>query len=115
MPLDSDQALDEATHRKVEGALDCLRIAARQVQEEADGIRSEGGEPRLAELLEGASAEMVELLKRVMSDAYFTPPGEDDRAALDEWKRTLPAAKEEKTESAQPSLFRGSGEDTLAA
>lgn len=115
MPLDQEQALDEATHRKVEGALDCLRIAARQIQSEAGGIRSDGGEERLAALLEETSEEVLELLKRVMSHAYFTPPEADDLAALDEWKKSLPAAERERHDADQASLFGDPGEDTLAA
>ncbi len=115
MPLDAEQALDEATHRKVEGALDCLRIASSQIRTEAEGIRTDGGEDRLATLLEEASDEVLELLKRVMSDAYFVPPAESERVALEEWKRSLPAAESGRREADQVSLFSDSGEDSLAA
>jgi len=118
MPLDPEQALDEATHRKVEGALDCLRIAARQVKAEAEAIRDDGGEERLASLLEGTSDQLAAMLKQLMSEAYFPPAAEAERAALEDWKRSLPAAEDsggERERDEQESLFGESEEGSLAA
>lgn len=116
MPLSKEQALDESTHRKVEGAFDELQRAARNIERSARGIEAEGGEQRLADLLDGAAAEIREQLKRTMSKAYFRPPSEEETAHLGEWKRTLPdESPPEQEDKKQASLFEGDEDDVLAA
>jgi hypothetical protein len=110
MPLPPDQALDESTHRKVEGSFDSLRLAARQVRSESDAIRAEGGEERLARLLEDAADEVTEILTRLMSAAYFGgAKGDGSGAPASKPKRPV------KQDSDQGSLFEEPGDDTLAA
>lgn len=110
MPLPPEQALDESTHRKVEGSFDSLRLAARQIRAEADSIRRDGGEERLADLLEGTAEELTGMLTRLMSAAYFG--ASDQPVPSSPEKRTTPPEKEEPN---QGSLFEESGEDSLAA
>lgn len=74
MALDPDQALDESTYRKVEGAFDELRRAARNIERSAEEIEAEGGEQRLADLLHSGAAEIRTQLDRTMSEAYFGGP-----------------------------------------
>lgn len=110
MPLPPDQALDEATHRKVEGSFDSLRLAARQIKSESDAIRSEGGEERLANLLDQAADELAEMLTRLMSAAYFG-------GAKGEGNESRPPARKKQPEddANQGNLFEETGEDSLAA
>lgn len=115
MPLGPEQALDEATHRKVEGAFDCFRIASRQIREEAESIRSEGGEERLAILLDEAADKVMALLKETTAAAYFRPPTDEEKSELDNWKESLPGFAERRNKDEQESLFVEGEEDSLAA
>ncbi|MBK8294286.1 MAG: hypothetical protein IPK93_05735 [Solirubrobacterales bacterium] len=81
MPLSPEQALDESTHRKVEGAFDELQRAARNIEREALAIEDEGGEQRLADLLRSVSVELRVKLKETMATAYYRPLSEADRIA----------------------------------
>ncbi len=89
MPMDPEQALDESTFRKVEGAFDDIRIAARNVSEKAREIEASGGEERLVRLMDEVSADLATLLKQTMSKAYFRPPTAEEQAALDQWKAEM--------------------------
>lgn len=109
MPLPPDQALDESTHRKVEGSFDSLRLAARQIRSESEAIRAEGGEERLALLLENTADELTGMLSRLMSSAYFGGARSEAPVPKQPGKK-VPAKDDD-----QGSLFEESGEDTLAA
>lgn len=115
MPLSPEQALDESSHRKVEGAFDELQRAARNIEREALAIEAEGGEQRLADLLRSVSADLRNKLKQTMATAYYRPLSEEDR--LSQEARTLarkseaPGGKEEE----QVGLFDDPGEDARAA
>lgn len=91
--MDPEQALDESTFRKVEGAFDDIRIAARNVSEKAREIEASGGEERLVELMDEVSADLATLLKQTMSKAYFRPPTVEEQAALDQWKAEMGALR----------------------
>jgi len=115
MPLSKEQALDELTHRKVEGAFDELQRAAWNVERAAREIESEGGEQRLVDLLDASSGEIREQLKRMMSQAYFRPPTAEETADLGKWKETLPDEPSSGEKDEQPSLFESEEGDALAA
>lgn len=108
--------LDEASHRKVEGAFDELRRAARNIDRAADEISDAGGEERLSELLHSTSAEVRALVDRLMSDAYFRPPSAEERQELAKWKESLPkrAPATDPTDG-QETLFDEDGEKDIAA
>lgn len=117
MALSPEQALDEATHRKVEGAFDELQRAARNIEAAAREIEASGGEQRLADLLASVSGDLREKLKETMSKAYFRPPTEQESIALGEWKGTLPGPDHPGEPEDQVRLF-ADGEpedDSLAA
>jgi hypothetical protein len=115
MPLSKEQALDESTHRKVEGAFDELQRAARNIERAARQIEAEGGEQRLVDLLDATSEDLREQLKRTMSKAYFRPPTDEESASLGQWKQSLPPEPEVEEKDEQASLFGGNGDDALAA
>jgi len=113
----SDQRkLDEATHRRVEGAFDELRRAARNIEAAADEIGKTGGEERLSELLRAASAEVRTMVDRLMSEAYFRPPNIEEAEELAAWKESLPnrTPKTDPTDG-QDCLFGEDGESDIAA
>jgi sugar-specific transcriptional regulator TrmB len=113
VPLDPEQALDEATHRKVEGAFDELQRAARNIEREAAAIEEEGGEQRLADLLRSVSGELRETLKRTMASAYYRAESQDEATPPD--PPPVAPARAEETERDQVSLFEEAGDDALAA
>ena len=116
MPLSKEQALDESTHRKVEGAFDELQRAARNIERAAAEIEAEGGEQRLADLLVNVAADLREKLRETMSAAYYSAPTDDEKVALGTWKRSLPGATDgEEAEEDQASLFAPGEGDSLAA
>ncbi len=108
--------LDEASHRKVEGAFDELRRAARNIDRSASEISEAGGEERLSALLQSASAEIRALVDRLMSEAYFRPPSDQEKQALAKWKESLPkrAPATDPTDG-QESLFGEDGDEDVAA
>jgi hypothetical protein len=108
--------LDEASHRKVEGAFDELRRAARNIDRAANEIGEAGGEERLSDLLYSASAEVRALVDRLMSEAYFRPPNSEEKQELAKWKDSL-ADRSTATDptDGQESLFGEGGEKDIAA
>ncbi len=114
MPLSPEQALDESSHRKVEGAFDELQRAARNIEREALAIEDEGGEQRLADLLRSVSADLRNKLKETMATAYYRPLSEEDRLAQ-EARMLVSRPETEGTEEEQVALFDESGEDARAA
>lgn len=111
-----ERKLDEATHRRVEGAFDELRRAARNIDAAADQIVEDGGEERLSELLHSASTEIRAMVDRLMSDAYFRPPSEQEQRELADWKEKLPKRTPVSNPTdGQDSLFEGDEEEDKAA
>ncbi|MBK5232304.1 MAG: hypothetical protein JJE13_04915 [Thermoleophilia bacterium] len=114
MSLSPEQALDESSHRKVEGSFDELQRAARNIEREARSIEANGGEQRLVDLLDKYSNELRVMLKQMMSEAYYRPqePGEQ---AAEARNGHLPEVDVRPEDEDQASLFGESGDDTLAA
>lgn len=114
MPLSPEQALDEATHRKVEGSFDELQRAARNIEKEARSIESAGGEQRLVDLLDKYSGEVRAMLKNLMSEAYYRPREVGDPPPESRPKRQSKLSGEA-VEEEQKSLFINDGDDALVA
>ena len=115
MPLESEQALDESTHRKVESAFDEIQRAARNIEREALATEAEGGEQRLADLLRSVSADLREKLKETMATAYYRPQSDEDRIAQEARKLEIRTEAGGSSEDEQVSLFDEPGEDAIAA
>lgn len=73
--MDAQQKKDEEQFRQVERALLYADDAARKIAKIVDGLRKDGADPHLIEVLQAGSdavrAEHREMMKRV----YFRAPG----------------------------------------
>ncbi|HTU14386.1 MAG TPA: hypothetical protein VMF31_04255 [Solirubrobacterales bacterium] len=115
MPLDPRQALDESTHRKVEGAFDELQRAARNIEREAASIEAEGGEQRLADLLRSVAGDLRDTLKQTMAKAYYRPQSEGEARVQRNLEPSGKSAAKDSSDREQVSLFDDAGDDALAA